>query len=400
MVALDRLVVTTALPQIGHDLGAGLHTLEWTVNAFTLAFAVLLLPGAALGDRFGRRRLFSAGLVLFTAGSAAAALAPSAAALVAARAVQGAGGAIVTPLSLALLTAATPAHRRGAVLGAWGAIAGAGAAAGPVLGGVISDALSWHWVFWLNVPAGIALVPLARARLRETRGSRGLLALPAIARSGAFAAAGATAVLAYAGLFGTLFLLGQLLQAGLGATPVQAGLALLPMTVAMAITAPVAGVLADRAGPRRLVLAALAVATAALAGLAALSAPGAAPAALAPALALAGIGAAGLFAPLQAAQLGAVAPAHHGTASGAVVALRELGGVAGVTVAGAVVAAHATPGAAGFLHGARPALLVAAALVAAAAVPALRLPGRHAAPVTPVGRPEPEPIAVPAPSAR
>src|SRR6188472_2638505 len=161
MFALDRLIIVSALPVIQRDLGAGLTALEWTVNAFTLTFAVLLLAGAALGDRFGRRRMFVAGVALFTAGSAAAALAPSAGALVAARALQGLGGALITPLSLTLLMAATPPQRRGAVLGAWGAVAGVAAASGPVLGGVLADALSWHWIFWVNVPAGLALLPLA-----------------------------------------------------------------------------------------------------------------------------------------------------------------------------------------------------------------------------------------------
>src|SRR3954452_22984483 len=161
MFALDRLIVTSALPVIGHDLGAGLEALEWTVNAFTLAFAVLLLAGAALGDRFGRRRMFIAGLALFTAGSAAAALAPSAGALIAARGLQGVGGALLTPLSLTLLVAATPPERRSAVLGLWGGVAGVAAAAGPVLGGAIAGAFSWHWIFWINVPAGLALMPLA-----------------------------------------------------------------------------------------------------------------------------------------------------------------------------------------------------------------------------------------------
>src|SRR5919109_3558602 len=151
MVTLDNLVVTTALPVIRSDLGASLSDLEWTVNAYTLTFAVLLITGAALGDRFGRRRLFAIGLAIFTAASAAAALAPSVEFLVAARAVQGLGGAIVTPLTLTILSAAVPASRRGLVLGAWGGISGLAVAIGPLVGGAVVEGISWQWIFWLNV---------------------------------------------------------------------------------------------------------------------------------------------------------------------------------------------------------------------------------------------------------
>jgi MFS family permease len=175
MFALDRLIVATALPAIQRELDASLQTLEWTVNAYTLTFLVLLLTGAALGDRFGRRRVFVLGLAAFTAGSAGASLAASAGALVAARAIQGAGGAVLLPLSLTILSTATPAERRGA----WGAVAGVAAALGPVLGGVLTGALSWHWIFWLNVPIGIALMPLARRRLTESHGPHTRLDLPA-----------------------------------------------------------------------------------------------------------------------------------------------------------------------------------------------------------------------------
>src|SRR5712691_5037804 len=152
MTTLDNLVVTTALPVIRKDLHASLGGLEWTVNAYTLTFAVLLLTGAALGDRFGRRRLFAIGLGIFTLASAAAALAPSIEVLVAARALQGLGGAIITPLTLTILSAAVPAEKRGVALGAWGGISGLAVAIGPLVGGAIVEGLSWQWIFWLNVP--------------------------------------------------------------------------------------------------------------------------------------------------------------------------------------------------------------------------------------------------------
>src|SRR4029453_12368684 len=158
MVTLDNLVVTTAIPVIRKDLHASIENLEWTVNAYTLTFAVLLLTGAALGDRFGRRRMFVVGLGIFTAASAAAALAPTTGALIAARALQGAGAAIVTPLTLTLLSTAFPPEKRGLAIGAWSGISGLGVALGPLVGGAVVDGISWHWIFWLNVPIGIALI--------------------------------------------------------------------------------------------------------------------------------------------------------------------------------------------------------------------------------------------------
>src|SRR5215212_5820574 len=180
MVVLDNLIVTVALPSIREDLGASLQQLEWTINAYTLAFAVALIPGAAVGDRFGRKRTFLAGLALFTASSAAAALAPGSAELIAARALQGIGGAIVAPLTLALLAEAFPPARRGAALGIWSGVSGMGVALGPLVGGAVVDGLSWQWIFWINVPLGLALLPAAALLLRESRGPSSRLDLPGL----------------------------------------------------------------------------------------------------------------------------------------------------------------------------------------------------------------------------
>src|SRR4051812_39051338 len=184
MVVLDNLVVTTALPSIRKDLGGGLEDLEWTVNAYTLTYAVLLMTGAALGDRFGRRKVFLVGLGIFTVASALAALAPSTGALIAARALQGSGAAIVTPLTLTLLSTAFPPGKRGLVIGAWSGISGLGVALGPLVGGAVVDGISWHWIFWINVPIGLALLPLAATRLNESYGPSKSLDLPGLVLAG------------------------------------------------------------------------------------------------------------------------------------------------------------------------------------------------------------------------
>src|SRR6202050_3867449 len=180
MVVLDNLVVNVALPSIHRDFGASIQALEWTVNAYVLAYAVLLLTGAALGDRFGRKRMFVIGLAIFTAASAAGAVAPNTALLVAARAVQGLGAAIVTPLTLTLLAAAFPAAKRGMAIGVWSGISGSAVALGPVVGGAVVQGISWHWIFWINVPIGLVLVPLAGLRLAESRGPNSQLDLPGL----------------------------------------------------------------------------------------------------------------------------------------------------------------------------------------------------------------------------
>src|SRR3954454_13555662 len=181
MIMLDNTVVNVALPSIRRDLGASLGSLEWTVNAYTLTFAVLLLPAAALGDRFGRRRAFTIGLGVFTVASALAALAPTTAALIAARAIQGAGGAIVAPLSLTLLADDVPAGRGGLAIGAWSGVSGLGVALGPVIGGAVVDGFAWSWIFWINVPVGLALLVPATRGLRESHGPSSRLDVPGLA---------------------------------------------------------------------------------------------------------------------------------------------------------------------------------------------------------------------------
>src|SRR6266403_2607421 len=168
MMALDAMVITTAFAAIRADFGASLETLQWTVNAFNLTFAVLLLTGAALGDRFGRRRIFAAGIALFALASAACALAGSAGWLIAARAAQGAGAALVMPLAMAILSGAFPQEERARALGIFSGVTGFALIVGPAIGGFITESFGWRWIFWINLPIGLIAIVLARARLRES----------------------------------------------------------------------------------------------------------------------------------------------------------------------------------------------------------------------------------------
>ena len=340
MVVLDLLVVATALNTIRRDLGASIGQLEWTVNAYTLAFAVLLMTAAAVGDRFGRRRVFAVGLGVFAAGSAACALAPGAGPLIAARTVQGVGAAMVMPLALALLNAAVPPQRRGWAMGIFGSVTALAAVVGPVLGGAITQGIAWQWIFWLNVPIGLLAIPLALRHLEESYGPRSALDLPGMAlgtgaalglvwglvrgssagwaspevagtlAAGAalavaftgwelrarapmlpmrlfairgFSAGNAVAFLMNASITGAVFFMAQFQQVGLGQDPLGAGLRLLPWGVAPFLIAPRAGRLADRIGERPLVVSGLLLQAAGFAWIAVIAAPRLAyPALLAP----------------------------------------------------------------------------------------------------------------------
>jgi EmrB/QacA subfamily drug resistance transporter len=434
MVTLDNLVVSTALPTIRVDLGASLESLEWTVNAYTLAFAVLLLTGAALGDRFGRRRMFGFGIALFTVSSAAAALAPSTSALVAARAAQGLGAAIVLPLTLTLLSAAVPVEKRGLALGAWSGISGLGVALGPVVGGAVVDGISWHWIFWINVPIGLVLVPLSRRFLSESYGPAGRLDLPGIGlagaglfgivygivrgqalgwtsptilastaaglvlfvaflawehrapapmlplrffRSRAFSATNGTSLAMFFGVFGSIFLLSQFFQTTQGLSPLQSGLRVLPWTIMPIFVAPVAGILSDRIGARPLMASGLALQAIAIGWLASVTTPTVAYSALLIPFVLAGTGMALVFAPAANAVLGSVKEEEAGQASGATNAIRELGGVLGVAVLASVFTANGGYGSPQeYVDGMTAALPIGAAVLGAGALLALLIPGK------------------------
>jgi len=432
MASLDNLVVTTALPSIRDHLHASLEGLQWTVNAYTLTFAVLLLTGATLGERYGRRRLFVAGLALFTAGSAAAALAPGIGWLVAARAVQGVGAAVLIPLTLTLLSAAVSPERRGLALGAWGAVGGLAIAVGPLVGGAVVEGASWQWIFWLNVPIGIALLPFARARLTESYGPATRLDLPGVVlasvgllgivlgvvrgndhgwtsitvlapmviggllvlaflawemrapepmlplylfRNRGFTLTNAASMLMFFGMFGSIFLLAQFLQIVQHYSPLQAGIRTLPWTAMPVLVAPIAGSLSDRIGGRPLLVTGLALQAIGLGWLAAIASPTVAYAAMVPAFVVSGVGMSLFFAPVANVVLGSVRRDQEGIASGANNAIRELGGVFGIAVLGAVFSARGgyASGTA-FVSGLSAAVWVGAAAVAVAAAVALALP--------------------------
>jgi EmrB/QacA subfamily drug resistance transporter len=434
MVVLDNLVVSTALPVIREDLGATIEELEWTVNAYTLTFAVFLLTGAALGDRFGRKRMFRVGVAIFTAASAAAALAPSMDWLIAARAVQGVGGALVTPLTLTILSAAVSRDRRGMALGAWSGIAGLAVAMGPLVGGAVVDGISWQWIFWLNVPVGLVLLPLA-SRLQETHGPDRALDLPGLAlasggllgvvwglvhgnsegwaspeivtslvagtaslgafvawelrtpqpmlpmrlfRDRAFSAANGASLFMYFGMFGSIFLLTQFFQTAQGYSPFEAGLRVLPWTAMPMVVAPIAGALSDRIGGRPFMALGLGLQAAGLAWIAAVSTPTVGYESLVGPFILSGIGMGMFFAPVANVVLSAVRPQEEGKASGANNAIREVGGVLGVAVLASIFSRYGGyESATTFTDGLVVATWVGAAVVGVGALFALLIPRRR-----------------------
>src|SRR6266581_947802 len=377
MASLDNLVVTTALPSIRAHLHASLEGLQWTVNAYTLTFAVLLLTGATLGERYGRRRMFVIGLGLFTAGSAAAALAPGIGALVAARAVQGVGAAVLIPLTLTLLSAAVPPARRGLALGAWGAVGGLAIAIGPLVGIVLGVVRGndHGWTSMTVLPpleAGALLV--AAFLWWETRAPEPMLPLR-LFRSRGFTITNTASMLMFFGMFGSIFLLAQFLQVVQGYSPLQAGIRTLPWTAMPVLVAPIAGTLSDRIGGRPLLVTGLALQAIGLGWLAVVTSPTVAYLTLVPAFVISGVGMSLFFAPVANVVLSSVRRDQEGIASGANNAIRELGGVFGIAVLGAVFAARGgyTSGTA-FVSGLAPAVWVGAAAVAVAAAAALFLP--------------------------
>lgn len=439
MVALDALVVTTALNTIRLDTGISIEALQWTVNAYNLSFAVLLLTGSAIGDRFGRRRMFAVGMALFMAASAGCALSHSGAELIAARAAQGAGAALIMPIAMALLGTAFPREERAKALGIFSSVTGLALIAGPVIGGAIAEGIAWQWIFWINLPIGLIVIPLVLRRIQESVGAdrtldfggvllaagaslgliwglmRGnkagwtsaevvaalavglLLATVFIAwqlrrsepmvpmrffRSRSFSSGIAASFLFYASMYGVVFFLPQFLQAAQSFGPLDAGLRLLPWTATLFVFAPIGGALVNRIGERPLVVGGLTVQAIGFAWIALIAAPDRAYGEFVVPLILAGAGVSMAMPAAQNAVLGAVAPMEIGKASGTFNMLRYLGGVFGIAMLGAAFARSGGVGSASaFTDGFIPAVAVAAVLSLFGAVAGLALPLRRDAAV-------------------
>jgi EmrB/QacA subfamily drug resistance transporter len=448
MAALDVLVVSTALPTIRLDLDASVSQLEWTVNAYNLSFAVMLVTAAALGDRFGRRRLYAAGLVGFAAASAASALSPSIGWLIAARAVQGVGAAFTMSLGLALLSAAFPAEKRGTAIGLFSAITGLAVASGPLVGGAVVNGLDWTWIFWLNVPIGLAAAPLVLIKMRESFGPATGLDLPGLGlvsagalgivwglvrgnpagwgslevvgtlaagallvaafvawerrakdpmipisffRSRAFSAGNLAIFMVFASLTAEVYFFAQFLQTGLGYDALGAGLRLMPWTGTFLLVGPIAGAMADRIGERPLMVAGLLLQAAATIWIAPIASPDLSYVEFVVPLVIAGVGISMAIPSAQNSVLGSVAQEAVGKAAGTNSVMRELGGVFGIAVTVAVFAGVGSYASAqAFVDGFGAAAAVAAAIALLGAAAGSFLPG-HNSEAELVARPAPQP---------
>ena len=423
MCVLDNLVVTVALPSIHRDLGASMQTLEWTVNAYVLSYAVLLMTGAALGDRFGRRRMFVIGILLFTVASAGSALAPNMGVLIATRALQGVGGAIVTPLTLTLLASTFEEKKRGLAIGVWSGISGIAVALGPLVGGAVIQLSSWHWIFWINVPVGLALAPTAARMLDESFGSERGLDLPGLGlvstglfglifgliraqtlgwgslevvvslsagavllagfvvqelrtddpmlpmgffKKRAFSVTNVVSLSMYFGMFGSIFFMSQYLQNVLGNSALQAGIKMLVWTGSTMLVAPLAGYFSEKLGSRFFMVAGLTLQAIALGWLASEAKIDQSYTSMLMPFICGGSGMALVFAPSANAILSSVRTEQAGQASGANNAIRELGGVLGISVLSTVFSSHgsyASPQ--GYINGLIPTMWVGASVLAA-----------------------------------
>ncbi|MFD0746355.1 MFS transporter [Phytohabitans flavus] len=448
LAALDVVVVATALPALRVDMDASLGDLEWMLNAYNLVFACLMMTGAALGDRLGRRRMYVVGLGVFVAASVAAALAGSAEALIVARAVQGAGAALVLPLTLTLISDAFPIEKRGTAVGIWGGVTGLGVSSGPVVGGAIVDGISWQWIFWLNVPVGIVVMLLSLVLLRESRGTRphldivglilvgiGLFSLTwapvrapevgwgsaevltafavgalfiglfvgwerrtpypmlplAYFRSRGFTTANGVIFFQFMSLIGSLFMITQFFQIGLGYGPLEAGLRILVWMAMPMIVAPIAGALADKFGNKPFMFLGLLLQGVGLGWLALVVKPGVSYGTLVLPLIIAGVGIAMCFPTTANAVVAAVPPDDAGVAAGTNNALREVGGVFSVAILAATFAEYGSyVSAEAFTDGFKAAMVVAAILPLVGLVAAVMAPSKAQERAAPLVVPTPQ----------
>ncbi len=434
MIMLDNTVVNVALPSIQKDLGSSLSGLEWTVNAYTLSFAVLLATGGRLGDIFGRRRTFLIGVVIFAASSVAAGLAPSTTTLIVARVIQGVGGALMMPATLSIVTNAFEPHERGKAIGTWAGVSALALAIGPVVGGLLVEHVSWRAIFYINVPVAIGAVVATLFAVRESRDESvgrevdylgvgtltvGLTALvlaliegnswgwgsPAtvglfagsvlmlvafvviegrvkapivefpLFASRNFVGANLVALIVTFAMLAQFFFIAIYMQDVLGLSPVEAGVRFLPATLMIVAIAPIAGRLTDLIGPRWLIGGGLSLVTISLYWLTTIDI-GTTYADIWPSFVLMGIGMAFVMSPMSTAAMNAVDVAKAGVASGILSMNRMIGGSLGVAVIGAVFQAEAPNGAqdpVAFVHAFSDAMWVATAVALSGVVVAVAM---------------------------
>jgi EmrB/QacA subfamily drug resistance transporter len=437
MIMLDNTVVNVALPSIERDLNVSISELEWIVTAYALTFAALLITGGKLGDLYGRKLIFIVGIGIFTASSLACGLAPNAGFLIGARMVQGVGAALMNPASLSIITATFPPRERGQAIGIWAGVSAMALAIGPLVGGLIVDNINWNWIFFINVPVGIAGIIVSWLVIKESSdmsheqsvdipglvtSSLGLFALTyaliegnshgwsspeilslfaaaavllvafvvlehrqrlpmldlSLFKIGSFTGANIVAMLVSLGMFGVFFFVSLYVQNILGYTPTQAGALFLPMTILIIIVAPIAGRLSDRIGSRWLMGAGMTIVGISLllyqrVGLNSDFWT------LLPSLLLGGVGMAMTMSPMTAAAMGSVPVDKAGVGSGVLNSFRQMGGSLGIALMGAIVASYVTvsprspEGAQEFVDGLHAALLVSAGITFAAAAVAIAL---------------------------
>lgn len=400
MIMLDNTVVNVALPSIQRDLGIGISELEWVVTGYALSFAVLMLTGGKLADMLGRRRIFLVGLAIFTLSSLFCGLAGSAEMLIAARVVQGVGAAFMMPATLSIITATFPPRERGAALGIWAGVSAMALAIGPLVGGLITESISWNWVFYINVPVGVLGLVAARLVISESRDTSReqrldpaglvtsgvalfalvfalieanahgwtsplILALFATAaaavaafvaielrsrlpmfdialfRNPTFVGANVVALLVSLAMFGVFFFISLYMQQVLGYSAVRAGASFLPMTLLIIVVAPIAGKVSDRLGSRWLMAGGMTLVGISLLLFAQLDVDSGYWTLL-PGMVIGGVGMASTMTPMTAAAMSAVPVDKAGVGSGMLNTFRQVGGSLGIAVMGAILAVEAT----------------------------------------------------------
>jgi EmrB/QacA subfamily drug resistance transporter len=437
MIMLDNTIVNVALPSIERSLHMSISSLEWIVTAYALTFAALLITGGKLGDLYGRRKMFIAGLAVFTLASLACGLAPSAGFLIGARAVQGVGAALMNPATLSIITATFPPKERGQAIGIWAGVSALALAIGPLVGGLIVDNINWHWIFYVNVPVGVAGILVSRWVIAESRDTSheqsidlpglltsgsALLALSyaliegnqhgwgspeiiglfvgaavlltvfiwlelrqrlpmldlALFRIGSFAGANIVAMLVSLGMFGVFFFISLYVQNVLGYSPTKAGAIFLPMTILIILVAPIAGKLSDRIGSRWLMGAGMSILGVSLLLYQRIGVHTGFWSLL-PQLVLGGFGMALTMSPMTSAAMESVPVDKAGVGSGVLNSFRQVGGSLGIALMGAILLTYQHPtksklvAAQQFVNGLHAALLVSAGIAFAASVVAIAL---------------------------